>query len=489
MNDWVTIRTIKNKNPDMSNREIAGIMKMSHNTVKSALQSDEPPCYKREPAINEHIKPFAELIEEQFLAKGFRRSRILANIISKGYKGSQSAFYRFMEKIQATNKKAFMPYNTAPGEQAQFDWSEYSVVINDINTKVYVFTYILGFSRFRIFEASLTQTQASIFDALENSILETKGVTQRVQTDNAKSFINKTTRGNPEWNPRYLHFCGHYRFEPSRSLPRHPWSKGKVEKPFQFLEDHFIKGNEFDSFDDFYNKLKLFQSDVNNKIHSSTQQKPSDLYLQEIESLAPLPKHRFVSIKEEVRKVTADCLISFQGNRYSVPYLFATKEVWLKVSKGTKLMIYSSQNNLIAEHNLSLQKGEVIIIKEHYKNYRIEKGNWKRLSQSFLQIFPEHNWFLDKLKTQKKINPDYHLTRILDIASFYRADDIRNAFDACSKFNVYNYLFIKGYLENHCKIEEIKPIPIHQNILNSIEKVEIIRPLNESKIAYLEQLE
>ena len=484
MEDWVTIRNLKSKNEDLSNREIGRLLHISKNTVKRAMESDEYPKYQRQVTINLEIEPFKDFIFEELTVKKLQRSRILCDIKSKGYKGSKSAFYRYISKIEVSEKRTFHPYETAPGEQAQFDWSPYTVVINGILTKVYVFSYILGFSRYRIYEASLSQTLGSTFEALENSILETRGVTERIQTDNAGCFITNASRNNLQWNPRYLQFCGYYRIKPTRSLPAHPWSKGKVERPFDFLEEHFIKGNEFSDFEEFCKRLKNFQNEVNNRIHLATQQTPNFLFDKELSSLSSLPANRFVDIKEQVRKVTADCLISFEGSRYSVPYLFASKEVWLKVSKGHRLQIYSSQNKLIAEHNLSLVKKAVTINEEHYKNHSIERGNWSRLSQIFLSIFPDFDWFPEKLKTQKRINPNYHLTQILEMTKYYRSEDFKNAFSTCYRYNVYSHKFIKGYLENYGRVESIKPCPIDKKILEAIESQSIKRQLSEYKLMH-----
>jgi len=327
----------------------------------------------------------------------------------------------------------------------------------------------------------LSQSLASVFEALENSMIEIGGVCRRVQTDNAKCFVNNASHNNMEWNPRYLSFCGHYRFQPSRSLPGHPWSKGKVERPFDFLEEHFIKGNEFHSFDEFRERLKSFQEKVNSRVHHTTKQTPKDMYLEELNSLSPLPANRFVDIKEEVRKVSADCLVSFQGSRYSVPHFFATKEVWLKVSQGYRLLIYSSQNKLIAEHLLSLKKGVLVMKDEHYKEHAVERGNWERMANSFLTMFPDSNCFLDKLKTQKRINPRYHLTQVIELAKYYKHSDLEKAFNKCFKYNIFNYVFIKGFLQNHGQAEVITPSPISSNILENIKNVDIKRNLDEYK--------
>lgn len=478
MEDWVTIKNLKKRNPALGTRKIADLLGISRNTVKSALKSAAVPQYNRKTSVNPDIKPFEDYIFQALNVRSLRKSRVLEDIKSKGFKGSKSAFYRHCEKIKQSGSRTYMPYETAPGRQAQFDWSPYTVLIGGIMVKIYVFSYIHGFSRWRVYEASLRETQASVFEALENSIIESGGICENVQTDNAKCFIINASRDNLIWNPRYLSFCGHYGFKPTRSLPAHPWSKGKVERPFDFLEQHFIKGNSFDSFEDFYERLKKFQDDVNKRVHSSTKEKPSLLFERELPQLYGLPATRYVNIKEEVRKVSADCLISYGGSRYSVPYLFATKEVWVKVSKGYYIEIYSSQNKLIARHRMSMEKGRVIIDQQHYKNHSVERGNWQRLSELFENKFPDSFWLLEKLKTQKRINPSYHLTRIMDMAEYYGKKDMEEAFRKCLEFNVYNAGFIKGYVEKHAKIAEPEPVRIKEMTVKKFEEVDIKRPLH-----------
>jgi transposase len=451
MEDWVTIKNLKKRRPDLGARSIAKILGINRNTVKNALSKEKPPEYVRQPKTNPDIAPFVEYISERLIVKRFRGSRVLNEIRSKGYKGSESAFYRHISKIEEPVNRTFQLYETKPGEQGQFDWSPYTVTIKNILTRIIVFIYLLGFSRKRVYEASLSENQGSVFEAMENGFRETRGVPERVQVDNSRCFLDKCSKDDIRWNKRYLAFCGHYGFKPSRSLPGHPWSKGKVENPFDYLEDHFIKGNTFESFDDFQQRLKAFQNEVNERVHQTTRQTPDTLFESEKNALATLPETRYVNVKEQHRKVTSDGLISFGSNRYSVPWPFAKKEVWIRVSRGYYLEVYSSRNVLVAAHPLDPHKGKVIMDPEHYKTHAVERGNWTRLSQSFLQRFSSHEWFLEKLKTQKRINPAYHLTQILDIARFYGDGDMQEAFSTCLKYNLFTAMFVKGFLENHGK--------------------------------------
>lgn len=465
----------------MSNRQIAKILHVCHKTVKKALKEQSPPVYNRPEKVNPDIEPFEEVIFEMANVKKFKGSRILEEIRSKGFKGGQTAFYFYLKKIKLDQRqKHFTPYETAPGEQAQFDWSPYTVMINGEVTKIYLYSYINGFSRYQVLEVSLSQTQGAVFEALENSITHCSGACSRIQTDNAKVFIKNASVNNLQWNQRYIHFCGYYGFAPSRSLPAHPWSKGKVEKPFSYAETHFIAGAEFESFEDLQNKLKIFQNRVNGRLHSVTKAAPEELFESERASLLPLPEHRYIGIKEEVRKVTYDCLISYGGSRYSVPYILAGKEVWIRVSKGYILEIYSASNKLITSHKLSLKKSSVVVQEEHYKGNNNELRNFQRLKMKFLDSFPGNELFIEKLSAAKKINSRYQLFQILELSELYKTEDFLEAVNKSLQYNVFNSSFIAGYLEkNHKQKFDLKT---PGSYLNQTQIINVKRDMDEYRL-------
>ena len=292
-------------------------------------------------------------------------------------------------------------------------------------------------------------------------MIESGGVCQRLQTDNAKAFVINASRNNFSWNPRYLTLCAHYGFTPTRSLPGHPWSKGKVERPFCYLETHFIAGSSCENFPDLQNKLKNFQEENNRRIHSVTKSAASDLFEHEKLSLLKLPETRYVGVKEETRKVSGDCLLSNGGSRYSVPWMFATKWVWIKISKGYYLHVYSQANKLIASHKLSLIKGAVIIDPNHYKSYKSLAGSFEVLKAKFLESFPGKEMFVEKLKAQKRMNVNNQLHQILSLSKLYMKEDFVEAINKCLEYNVFNHSFISGYLEkNHKKSFKIEPVKI-----------------------------
>lgn len=470
--DWVTIRNLKKKNPNLGTRTIADMLGISRNTVKKALKSDEEPVYNRgEKKINEHIVPFVDFIKESFLKKNLKASRILKDIKSKGYEGSQYALYAYIrevlkpiqEDVVKSSPNAYMRYETNPGEQMQYDWSPYTVTISNQSVKINVHLTILGYSRYKFYDVSLHVTSSDVYTALEESFIFFGGVCERIQVDNATCFVTNASRDNFMWNTRFLHLCGFYGIKPTRSIPGHPWSKGKVENPFSYMETHFINGNEFASFEDLRNRLKQFQDQHNLEIHGTTKQVTKMLYeKEEISCLNPLPIDpitgeikRYVGFKEEFRKVTSDCLISFKGNKYSVPHYFASKEVWIRVLYGTTVQIYSSKNKLIASHTMNLGKGEVIINKEHFQGYRTNKfdslsASVNRLTKRFAN-YTNINQFINNIKVQKRINPGSHLYRIANLFEYYDDADCIMAMEESISLNVYNYNIIKGHITSYNK--------------------------------------
>ncbi|MBW2647871.1 MAG: hypothetical protein JRE23_17210, partial [Deltaproteobacteria bacterium] len=82
MEDWITIKNLKKRNPKMGTRAIAKQLDLSRNTVKNALRSEEPPAYKRKPYTNQELKPFQEYITEQYFVKKLKGSRVLNDLRS-----------------------------------------------------------------------------------------------------------------------------------------------------------------------------------------------------------------------------------------------------------------------------------------------------------------------------------------------------------------------------------------------------------------------
>ena len=428
---------------------------------------------------------YEEKIIHMYYVKKFIGSRIYEELKKLGAKGSKTGFYEYFKKIKKQNnsKKIHQRYETGPGIQAQFDWSDYTLKIGNYIKKVYIFSIILSFSRVKYFIASYDMKQFSIFTAIEKAFRYFNGSTEFLLIDNAKQMVDNPNRNTLKYNQKFLEFLAYYNVKPDACRVKHPWTKGKVERPFSYLENHFIKGNTFESFDDLQNKLLKFTNEVNNKKHKGINDIPFNKFEIEKRYLKSLPKNNFVSMNEHWRKVNYDCLLSFEGNKYSVPYVYASKYVWVRKYLGYKIKIYSQKGVLIAEHNIPFNKGNIIINEEHYKGLNKFIPSTKAgIKNKFINLFPEYQLFVEKLHAQKRINFKYHLGKIISLADIYSLEDIKKALDSSLKYNVYNYDYIFAYLTNNCDIEYKNYDNLYlfnNNFIDEINKKNIKRNLEE----------
>ena len=67
--------------------------------------------------------------------------------------------------------------------------------------------------------------------------------------------------------------------------------------------------------------------------------------------------------KEETRKVSRDCYVSWNGNRYSVPWKYAGREALVTEESTLKIQVDS---HVIAEHEILQGTGRISRVKEHF---------------------------------------------------------------------------------------------------------------------------
>jgi len=457
---WTTIRYLHAQGKSI--RAIAKELSLSRNSVRAALRQDNPPRYSRPRRANPKLEPYLEEIERMYMVGGFIGSRILRELCAQGYQGGRTALYTHLATLKENGQggRLSMRFETAPGQQGQFDWSPYYIVVGQETAKVTVFCLTLCYSRRKFYYPSLDESQASVFEAVEAGLRHFGGSPKELLVDNARAFVDNAAPDHFTWNRHFLELCGHYCIQPLACPVAWPRSKGKVERPFYYLEQHLIKGGHWDSFDAFTIALLSFSSgELDHLIHSTTQERPIERFQKEKDCLIPLPERAFLSSQQQTRKVSWDCLISFAGSRYSVPWQQAGKRVWLRTHQGTKLLLYAQDGEQIAWHLLSEKRGITVIDPGHYQG--LQRGLPKTrvlLEESFLHLFPDCSWFLAGLYAQHKLNRAAQLRAILSLSEVYPTQKLRESFALARQYNTYSPSFIRQLLQSGpATVKETEP--------------------------------
>lgn len=198
----------------------------------------------------------------------------------------------------------------------------------------------------------------------------------------------------------------------------HISKKGKVERPFNYIEEQFIKGNSFESMEEMNRLGKEFVDNWCNEKHTTTQRIPNQHYfLEELCALQPLPeKHYFVS-EAKSRIVSNDGLVSIEGSKYSVPIKYATQKVYFRILYGFRIKIFNKKREIIFE----TEKVDKRIVRcdEHYENIRKPVStSLPQIKRDFTARFKNGTKYLEESYSYIS-EPARHARKIMELQDLY----------------------------------------------------------------------
>lgn len=104
--------------------------------------------------------------------------------------------------------------------------------------------------------------------------------------------------------------------------------------------------------------------------NQTTQKTPNERFEEERGLLIQWNTKPLYSIQQwELREVSKDCLISYKGNQYSVPYRFACQRMKVRETNEGMVEIYD-EYECVARHPLVEGKHQMVMDKAHYHGLR-----------------------------------------------------------------------------------------------------------------------
>ena len=224
-----------------------------------------------------------------------------------------------------------------------------------------------------------------------------EGVPKELLFDNMKTVVDKsrTQFNKPVYNEKLYEFSKDAGFIAKSCMAYRPKTKGKVETLARIVNRLKVYNNEFKTISELIEIVKKLNKEINEEIQATTKEKPIERFKKEKEYLNPLPRievlETYFKEKVLVRKVPKNCLITYEGLKYSVSPAVAGKSVTL-VRQDDNLYIYYNQN-LISSHSIT---GKPINYnesdyKEILKYSFIKEKDIERICQDNLDIFDKLN--------------------------------------------------------------------------------------------------
>jgi transposase len=308
-------------------REISRLLALSRNTVRRIL---------RQPAGSGAETPPCDEVMLGKLKAAFTRARgnvvrVRELLADDGLEVSYSTLTRWVREadLRGPPRRAGT-YDFVPGQEMQHDTSPHRVrfVPADKPVSVQCAGLVLAYSRrlFIQYYPRFTRFEAKAF--LLEAIHFMHGVCPVCVIDNTSVLLAAGAGADAVIAPEMAAFARTLGFRFRAHRVGNPERKGRIERPFGYVEMNFLAGRSFEDFDDLNRQAVDWCRNVaNHKPKQALAMSPDAAYVIEQPHLVPLPDTLPPVYELLERVVDLHGYVSVDTNRYSVPERYVGKSV------------------------------------------------------------------------------------------------------------------------------------------------------------------
>jgi transposase len=322
-------------------------------TVKAYL-SGERAARERAPSV---LEPFRDYIEARFRDDPHLRATVLhRELRALGFRRSYPTLTRELRRLSLRpvceccrrgGPDVTVAIEHPPGEELQLDWLE--LTETPWGEPAHVLVGALSHSGQLRGVFAEAETQAHLIEALDGVLRRLGGTPRRWRTDRMAGAVDTDTG---RLLPGFAACARHYGVAVDVCPARRAKRKGVVEAGNDYLTQSWWRSAAVLTPAEAQSSLDRFcvsVADLRARASGTVAE------LAASERLVGLPESPFPAELRVKRQASRSALVSFEGNRYSVPAAFAGQQVVVRARLGEgRLRIQSAAGAPLAEHRRAL---------------------------------------------------------------------------------------------------------------------------------------
>jgi transposase len=427
--------------------QIAAELQLNPQTVAKWI---DQPVYQRRRSVRRPSKldPFKGQLMALLERHRYSAQQLFQQIQAQGYTGGYSILKAWVRQVRPARKPAFLQLEFAPGDCAQVDWGSYgSIQVGSTRRRLSFFVMVLCYSRRLYVEFTLAETMEQFLTCHRHALEYFQSVPKRVIIDNLKVGVLSHPPGlSAQFNPRYLDFAAHYGFQPVACNVAQGHEKGRVENGVGYVKKNFLNGLQLPPFAALNPAARQWLDTVANvRLHGETHRKPLELFATEQPLLKPLPVQPYDCAVVRPASANRCCRVHLDTNRYTVPFLYASQKLTLKISPEELLVFHAEK--LIATHVRSYDRHQNIQNPDHLQELlgQRKKARDQTLLLAFLSLNAQAEAYYRKLQ-EKRLNAPHHVQKIMALSELYGPGPVSQALQDALVFEAYGCEYIANIL-------------------------------------------
>ena len=421
----------------LSARQIAKVLKIARPSVRTVVESgtETVPRALRPSRLEGHQEEIEELTQR---CKG-NLVRVHEELTENGTAVSYQALTAFVRSQTPPPTQPAGRYEFAPGLEMQHDTSPHDIEINGRTWRMQTASAVLCYSHKLFFQHyfRFTRFEAKVF--LTEAFRFFEGAAERTMVDNTSVIRLRGTGRDMVPAPEMAAFAERFGFVFVAHAVGNANRSGRVERPFDYIENNFLAGRTFTDVRDLNRQARQWCQKVNAKPKRNLGDAvPDELYAAERGKLHPLPPFIPEPERVEIRIVDVEGFVSVDRNRYSVPPAWLHRQVQVRVT--AEHVEIDEKDQTVVHERVLLPLDQRIQLPAH----RPPRGEKARLVRQLDEervlaaILPDIAPFVAALKKNGRKAPALLLRRLLKMARDYPHDALRAALCEAQRYGLYD---------------------------------------------------
>lgn len=365
---------------EVSIRTLARRHHVHRRTVRQAIEAALPPprrvIERAAPAIDPHRVTIRRWLSDDLRAPRKQRHtarRIWQRLVDEHAASvAEATVRRHVRAVRAElgtdGPQVSVPQTHPPGDEAEVDFGEASVVIAGAPLRVAIFHLRLSHSGAAVHVAFASEGQEALLEGHALAFERLGGVPGRIRYDNLKAAVARILRGRDRIETeRFVALRSHYGFDSFFCEPGQAGAheKGGVEGEVgRFRRRHLVPVPRVASLAALNELLAAADQSDQARHIGGRFSTVGAMATAERPHLRPLPAEPFDATLSLRPKVDRKARIAVRGSHYSVPARLAGRRV--DVALGGRSLVVCDAGRVVALHARSLHKGAQILVLDHY---------------------------------------------------------------------------------------------------------------------------